>query len=128
MQPSPPPITLDATDIVTTAAPGAGARRLGGRAGSVPWVAGWAPARSRSHATVADLHHAVLKLLADRAGRPPGRVPGGCPKIGSKAARQPAGDLTDASRAEPGSLGLDRLSGEAFIRFDRPNTTICRGS
>jgi 2-oxo-4-hydroxy-4-carboxy-5-ureidoimidazoline decarboxylase len=51
----------------------------------------------------------------------------GHPELGSKVARKAgltrelAGDLTDASRAEQGNLGLDRLSDEEFARFERLN-------
>ena len=43
----------------------------------------------------------------------------GHPELGSKVAR--AGDLTEASKAEQGSLGLDRLSDAEFARFERLN-------
>jgi len=41
-------------------------------------------------------------------------------QLGSKIAcgRNPAGDLTDASRAEPGQLGLDPVSGAEPERFE----------
>ena len=52
------------------------------------------------------------------------------PGFGSKVAheREPIqrllGDLADASRAEPGVLGLDRQSAEAAGRFERPDSAI----
>jgi 2-oxo-4-hydroxy-4-carboxy-5-ureidoimidazoline decarboxylase len=42
----------------------------------------------------------------------------GHPELGSRVARR---DLTDASQAEQGGLGLDRLSAEEFTRFSRLN-------
>ena len=44
----------------------------------------------------------------------------GHPELGSKVRRAP--DLTDASKAEQGSLGLDRLSDEEFAQFTRLNS------
>ena len=58
------------------------------------------------------------------AGRPEAADParqlgllGGHPELGSRVKRL---DWTDASQAEQGGLGLDRLSAEEFDRFTRP--------
>jgi hypothetical protein len=47
-------------------------------------------------------------------------------KFGSKVARKRelGGDLTDASRAEWGNLGLDHLSAKGAVRFERPGVQI----
>jgi 2-oxo-4-hydroxy-4-carboxy-5-ureidoimidazoline decarboxylase len=83
-----------------------------------PWVAEAAFA-ARPFATVASLHDA---MMASVRGAPRERqlvFIRGHPELGSKVGR--AGDLTDASRAEQGSLGLDRLSEEEFQSFERRN-------
>jgi hypothetical protein len=51
-------------------------------------------------------------------------------EFGSKVARKrkPGGDLTDASRAERGNLGLDHLSAKGAVRFERPGVQIQRNS
>ena len=47
-------------------------------------------------------------------------------ELGSKVARKrkPGGDLTDASRAGWGNLGLDHLSAKGAVRFERPGVQI----
>jgi 2-oxo-4-hydroxy-4-carboxy-5-ureidoimidazoline decarboxylase len=82
-----------------------------------PWVAEGAAA-GRPYPTVAALHdammQAVLRAPADRQLA----LIAGHPELGSRVRRA---ELTDASQAEQGSLGLDRLSAEDFDRFSRLN-------
>ena len=82
------------------------------------WVAETAFA-ARPFVTVAALHEAMMRAVREA---PKERQLGfirGHPELGSKVAR--AGNLTDASKAEQGSLGLDRLSDEELARFERLN-------
>jgi OHCU decarboxylase len=82
-----------------------------------PWVAE-AAFPFRPFPTVAALHNAMMEAVRTA---PPGRqfeFVRGHPELASKVG---PGDLTAASRAEQGSLGLDRLSGEEFTRFTRLN-------
>jgi 2-oxo-4-hydroxy-4-carboxy-5-ureidoimidazoline decarboxylase len=85
------------------------------------WIAQTA-ADGRPFATVTALHEAMMAAL--RAA-PQDRQLGflrGHPELGSKVARKgERADLTDASRAEQGLLGLDRLSDEEFARFEQLN-------
>jgi 2-oxo-4-hydroxy-4-carboxy-5-ureidoimidazoline decarboxylase len=87
-----------------------------------PWVAA-AAAGGRPYPTVAALHDAMMAAL--RAAPRDRQVAflRGHPELGSKVARKGKleGDLTDASRAEQGSLGLDRLSDEEFSLFNKLN-------
>jgi 2-oxo-4-hydroxy-4-carboxy-5-ureidoimidazoline decarboxylase len=83
-----------------------------------PWVATAAHARA-PFATVSDLH--VAMMAAVRAA-PPQQQLGfvrNHPDLAGKAAR--AGDVTDESRSEQASAGLDTLSDEEFARFHRLN-------
>ena len=82
-----------------------------------PWVA-QAAAAGRPYATVAALHEAMLAAVR---GEPPDRqlaFIAGHPELGSRVARA---ELTDASKSEQGSLGLERLSAEEFATFSRLN-------
>src|SRR5262245_5594943 len=83
-----------------------------------PWVAEAAFA-ARPFATVAALHEAMLRAVRQAPNERQLGFIRGHPELGSKVAR--AGGLTEASRAEQGSLGLDRLSNEEFARFERLN-------
>ena len=82
-----------------------------------PWVAEIA-AGARPFPTVAALHDAMMTAL--RATPPAQQLEfiRGHPELGSKLARA---DLTEESQSEQGRLGLDRLSGEEFSRFQRLN-------
>ena len=82
------------------------------------WVAAAAEA-ARPFATVSDLHAAMMQAVRAAPRETRLGFVRGHPELGSKVAR--AGDLTDASRAEQGSLGLDRLSDDEFARFERLN-------
>jgi hypothetical protein len=55
-----------------------------------------------------------------------GSVRGEHCRFGSKVARKRelGGDLTDASRAEWGNLGLDHMSAKRAVRFDRSGVQI----
>lgn len=83
-----------------------------------PWVAEAAFA-ARPFATVAALHEAMLRAVREAPNERQLGFIRGHPELGSKVAR--AGGLTEASKAEQGSLGLDRLSDEEFARFERLN-------
>ena len=82
-----------------------------------PWVAeGTLP--GRPYGTVAALHDAMMGVVrAAPADRQQAFI-AGHPELGSRVARR---DLTGASQAEQGSLGLDRLSADEFDRFSRLN-------
>ncbi|MBM3526459.1 MAG: 2-oxo-4-hydroxy-4-carboxy-5-ureidoimidazoline decarboxylase [Alphaproteobacteria bacterium] len=82
-----------------------------------PWVAE-AAAAGRPYPTVQALHEAMMRAVRKA---PPDRqlaFISSHPELGSRVARA---DITDASKAEQGSLGLDRLSAEEFGRFTRLN-------
>jgi 2-oxo-4-hydroxy-4-carboxy-5-ureidoimidazoline decarboxylase len=81
------------------------------------WVAE-AAAPGRPYATVAALHEAMIRAVRTA---PPDRQQAfiaGHPELGSRFMRA---DWTDASQAEQGSLGLDRLSADEFAAFTRMN-------
>jgi 2-oxo-4-hydroxy-4-carboxy-5-ureidoimidazoline decarboxylase len=82
-----------------------------------PWVAE-AAAGGRPYPTVAALHEAMMRAV--RLAPTPRQLAliSGHPELGSRVARA---DIADASKAEQGSLGLDRLSAEEFDRFNRLN-------
>jgi 2-oxo-4-hydroxy-4-carboxy-5-ureidoimidazoline decarboxylase len=82
------------------------------------WVAEAAFA-ARPFATVAALHEAMMRAVREAPNDRQLSLIRGHPELGSKVAR--AGDLTEASKSEQGSLGLDRLSEEEFTRFERLN-------
>ena len=82
-----------------------------------PWVAE-AAASGRPYPTVAALHQGMMQAVG---AAPAERLLGfiaGHPELGSRVARA---EWTDASQAEQGGLGLDRLSAEEFERFSRLN-------
>lgn len=81
------------------------------------WVAEAAFAR-RPFPTVAALHEAMMQAV--RTALPADQLAfiRAHPELGSKVKRA---DITADSRAEQGSLGLDRLSDEEFDRFTRLN-------
>jgi 2-oxo-4-hydroxy-4-carboxy-5-ureidoimidazoline decarboxylase len=82
------------------------------------WVAE-AAAAGRPYATVSSLHEAMMGAVRKAPREPQLEFLRGHPELAGKVAR--AGVLTDASKAEQGSLGLDRLSEEEFARFGRLN-------
>jgi len=82
-----------------------------------PWVAEAAFER-RPFATVAALHEAMTAALLAAGAQRQMDVIRAHPDLGSKFARA---DLTAASQAEQGGLGLDRLSEPEFARFTKLN-------
>jgi 2-oxo-4-hydroxy-4-carboxy-5-ureidoimidazoline decarboxylase len=83
-----------------------------------PWVAQAAFAR-RPFATLAALHDAIMGVV--RAATPDQRLQliNGHPDLAGKAAR--AGTMTNDSKAEQASAGLDRLSEDEFALFHQLN-------
>jgi len=83
-----------------------------------PWVAEAAAAR-RPFAKVTALHEAMMGALRAAARERQLEFLRGHPDLAGKAAR--AGALTDDSRREQASVGLDSLNEEEFARFHRLN-------
>ena len=83
-----------------------------------PWVAE-AAAAGRPYATVTSLHEALMQAVYRAPRETQLAFVRGHPELGGKVAR--AGAMTDASKAEQGGLGLDRLDEEQFARFERLN-------
>jgi 2-oxo-4-hydroxy-4-carboxy-5-ureidoimidazoline decarboxylase len=83
-----------------------------------PWVA-QAASTKRPFTSVAALHAAMVDALRAAPAERQLAFLQAHPELGSKVGRAPI--LTDASRDEQGSLGLDRLSDEEFERFNRLN-------
>jgi 2-oxo-4-hydroxy-4-carboxy-5-ureidoimidazoline decarboxylase len=83
-----------------------------------PWVAEAAAAR-RPFATVTALHAAMMGTLRAAPRERQLDFVRGHPDLAGKAAR--AGALTDDSRREQASVGLDSLDEEEFARFHRLN-------
>ncbi|HZV20504.1 MAG TPA: 2-oxo-4-hydroxy-4-carboxy-5-ureidoimidazoline decarboxylase [Hyphomicrobiales bacterium] len=82
------------------------------------WVADTA-FESRPFPTIAALHAAMMQAVT---GSPPEKqlaFISAHPELGSKVGQ--AGTMTDASKAEQGALGLNRLSEEEFRRFQELN-------
>jgi 2-oxo-4-hydroxy-4-carboxy-5-ureidoimidazoline decarboxylase len=83
-----------------------------------PWVAAAAHAR-RPFATVSDLHTAMMAAVRGAPREAQLAFLRNHPDLAGKAAR--AGDVTDDSKSEQASAGLDALSDEEFVRFHRLN-------
>jgi 2-oxo-4-hydroxy-4-carboxy-5-ureidoimidazoline decarboxylase len=83
-----------------------------------PWVAEAAHAK-RPFATVTDLHLAMMAAVHRTPPEAQIAFLGQHPDLAGKAAR--AGEVTDDSRREQASAGLDTLSEEEFARFHRLN-------
>jgi 2-oxo-4-hydroxy-4-carboxy-5-ureidoimidazoline decarboxylase len=83
-----------------------------------PWVAKAAHAR-RPFATVSDLHAAMMGAVRAAPREEQLAFVRNHPDLAGKAAR--AGDVTDDSKREQASAGLDTLSDEEFERFHRLN-------
>ncbi len=83
-----------------------------------PWVAEAVAAR-RPFATVAALHEAMMGAVRAAPRERQLEFVCGHPDLAGKAAR--AGALTEESRHEQASVGLDTLSEEEFARFHRLN-------
>src|SRR5882724_1017358 len=69
----------------------------------------------RPFPTVAALHDAMMGAVRNAPHSRQLELVRGHPELGSKVGRSV--DLTDASKAEQGGLGLDRLSDQEFARF-----------
>ena len=82
-----------------------------------PWVAE-AASRGRPYPTVMALHHAMQQAVRQAPAEQRLAFIAGHPELGSRVART---ELTQASQAEQGGLGLDRLSADEFDRFSRLN-------
>ncbi len=105
-------------DYLNTCAPEDFVSALGEIFEHSPWVAQGAEAR-RPFPTIAALHDAMVEVVRSA---PPERKLAflqAHPELGSKLGRTPA--LTQSSRDEQGSLGLDRLSDEEFEQFNQLN-------
>ncbi|MBM3646329.1 MAG: 2-oxo-4-hydroxy-4-carboxy-5-ureidoimidazoline decarboxylase [Alphaproteobacteria bacterium] len=83
-----------------------------------PWVAEGAASR-RPFAAVGALHAAMMGLVRAAGREQQLAFLRGHPDLAGKAAR--AGALTDDSRREQASVGLDSLNDEEFARFHRLN-------
>ena len=83
-----------------------------------PWVAKAAQARA-PFATVTDLHAAMMGAVCAAPREQQLTFLRNHPDLAGKAAR--LGDVTDDSRREQASAGLDALSDEEFDRFHRLN-------
>lgn len=83
-----------------------------------PWVAEKAAAL-RPFATVAALHAAMMGVVQAAPAETRLEFVRAHPDLAGKAAR--AGDVTDDSKREQASVGLDTLSNEEFERFHRLN-------
>lgn len=83
-----------------------------------PWVAEAAAAK-RPFATVTALHEAMMGAVRAAPRERQLAFVCGHPDLAGKAAR--AGDVTEESRREQASVGLDTLSDEEFTRFHRLN-------
>lgn len=108
-------MTLEALNGLTTQAFVAA---VGETFEQAPWVAENAAA-GRPYASIEALHDAMMGAVRSAPADRRLAFIKGHPELGSRVARA---DLTDASQAEQGSLGLDRLSAEEFARFARLNT------
>lgn len=82
------------------------------------WVAR-AVAAARPFPGVTELHDAMMRAVRAASAAEQLALIAGHPELGGKVAR--AGDLTEASRHEQGSLGLDRLSDAEYTRFEELN-------
>ena len=83
-----------------------------------PWVAAAAHAK-RPFATVSDLHTAMMGTVRAAPRDTQLAFLRNHPDLAGKAAR--AGAVTDDSKSEQASAGLDTLSEEEFVRFHRLN-------
>jgi 2-oxo-4-hydroxy-4-carboxy-5-ureidoimidazoline decarboxylase len=88
-----------------------------------PWVAEAVLAR-RPFASLADLHAAMNAAVTAADGARKLALLNAHPDLAGKAAR--AGDITQYSQAEQGSIGLDRLTDGEFENFTRINADYRR--
>ena len=99
-------------------APPAFAAAIGDVFELAPWVAEAAHAK-RPFASVTDLHQAMMAAVRAAPHALQVAFLGQHPDLAGKAAR--AGDVTEESRHEQASVGLDALSEAEFARFHRLN-------
>ena len=99
-------------------APAAFAAAVGEAFERAPWVAETASSK-RPFATVSALHEAMMGAVRAAPRERQLEFLRGHPDLAGKAAR--AGAVTDESRHEQASVGLDSLSEEEFARFHRLN-------
>jgi 2-oxo-4-hydroxy-4-carboxy-5-ureidoimidazoline decarboxylase len=103
---------------LNTCAPEAFVSALGDVFEHASWVAE-AVFPFRPFATVAALHNAMIEAVCKAPHSRQRELVAGHPELGSKLGRNVS--LTDASKAEQGGLGLDRLSDQEFDRFTQLN-------
>jgi 2-oxo-4-hydroxy-4-carboxy-5-ureidoimidazoline decarboxylase len=108
-------LTLDALNRM---GPGDFASAVGDTFELAPWVAESAAAR-RPFQTVTTLHEAMMGAVRAAPRERQVEFLRGHPDLAGKAAR--AGAMTDDSKREQASVGLDSLSEEEFARFHRLN-------
>src|SRR6187402_3661646 len=108
-------LTLDALNRMN---PGDFASAVGDTFELAPWVAESAAAR-RPFQTVTTLHEAMMGAVRAAPRERQVEFLHGHPDLAGKAAQ--AGAMTDESRREQASVGLDSLSEEEFARFHRLN-------
>jgi 2-oxo-4-hydroxy-4-carboxy-5-ureidoimidazoline decarboxylase len=108
-------LTLEALNRMS---PADFAASLGDTFELAPWVAESAALR-RPFATVSALHEAMMGAVRVAPRERQQDFLRGHPDLAGKAAR--AGSITDDSRREQASVGLDSLSEEEFARFHRLN-------
>ncbi len=83
-----------------------------------PWIA-QAVLDKRPFVSLSDLHAAMMAAVRAESSERRLQLIRGHPDLAGKAAR--AGTMTDASKAEQSSAGLDRLPEDEFTRFHRLN-------
>jgi 2-oxo-4-hydroxy-4-carboxy-5-ureidoimidazoline decarboxylase len=108
-------LTLDALNRMS---PGDLASAVGDTFELAPWVAESAAAR-RPFQTVTTLHEAMMGAIRAAPRERQAEFLRGHPDLAGKAAR--AGAMTDDSKHEQASVGLDSLGEEEFARFHRLN-------
>jgi len=108
-------LTLDALNRMS---PADFASAVGDTFELAPWVAESAAAR-RPFATVTGLHEAMIGAVWAAPRERQAEFLRGHPDLAGKAAR--AGAITDDSKREQASVGLDSLNEEEFARFHRLN-------
>jgi len=109
---------IHSLDDLNRAAPGEFAAAIGDTFELAPWVAEVAAA-GRPFATVTALHEAMMGAVRAAPRERQLAFVCGHPDLAGKAAR--AGEVTEDSRHEQASVGLDTLSEEEFARFHRLN-------
>lgn len=109
---------MHSLDDLNRATAGEFAAAVGDAFELAPWVADAAAAR-RPFATVTALHEAMMGAVRAAPRERQLAFVCGHPDLAGKAAR--AGDLTEDSRHEQASVGLDTLSEEEFARFHHLN-------